>query len=83
MMPPMLQYDSGLIQPVNEPPSAFRYSANDSDVAEHVVDKDKNLHKRASSDWWMATISQRGSSPFAPSRYQVWRDVKDFGAKGK
>ncbi|RKL32578.1 Glucan 1,3-beta-glucosidase [Fusarium proliferatum] len=82
MMPPMLQYDSGLIKPVLEPPSAFRYSENDTDVPEHVVDEDKNLHKRASSDWWMATISQRGSSPFAPSGYQVWRDVKDFGAKG-
>ncbi|KAM5345868.1 hypothetical protein ACJ41O_011729 [Fusarium nematophilum] len=83
MMPPMLKYDSGLIKPVHEPPSAFRYSENDTDVAEHVVDKDKNLGRRASSDWWMATISQRGSSPFAPSGYQVWRDVKDFGAKGK
>ncbi|KAF4446144.1 putative glucan 13-beta-glucosidase [Fusarium albosuccineum] len=83
MMPPMHQYDSGLIKPVNEPPSAFRYSANDSDVAEHVVDKNKDLYKREGLDWWMATISQRGSSPFAPSGYQVWRDVKDFGAKGK
>lgn len=83
MMPPMLQYDSGLIKPVNEPPSAFRYSANESDVAEHVIDKATHLQKRASSDWWMATISQRGSSPFAPSGYQVWRNVKDFGAKGK
>ncbi|KAM0211010.1 hypothetical protein ACHAQD_010475 [Fusarium lateritium] len=79
MMPQMLQYDSGLIKPVHEPASAFRYSENDTNVAEHVVDKDKNLRKRASSDWWMATISQRGSSPFAPSGYQVWRDVKDFG----
>lgn len=83
MMPPMLQYDSGLIKPVHEPPSAFRYSENQTDVAEHVVDKDNEIHKRASSDWWMATISQRGSSPFAPSGYQVWRNVKDFGAKGK
>ncbi|PNP58788.1 hypothetical protein FNYG_15021 [Fusarium nygamai] len=76
-------YDSGLIKPVLEPPSAFRYSENYTDVPEYVVDKVKNLYKRASSDWWMATISQRGSSPFAPSGYQVWRDVKDFGAKGK
>ncbi|KAI8660440.1 hypothetical protein NCS57_01021400 [Fusarium keratoplasticum] len=82
MMPPMLQYDSGLIRHVEEPPSAFRYSANESDSAEPAVDKDKSLRKRASTDWWMATISQRGSSPFAPSGYQVWRDVKDFGAKG-
>ncbi|TVY68502.1 Glucan 1,3-beta-glucosidase [Fusarium oxysporum f. sp. cubense] len=48
MMPPMLQYDSGLVKPVYEPPSAFRYSENETDVADHVVDKDKNLRKRAS-----------------------------------
>ncbi|KAL5617780.1 hypothetical protein FOVSG1_000002 [Fusarium oxysporum f. sp. vasinfectum] len=82
MMPPMLQYDSGLIKPVYEPPSAFRYSENETDVPENVVTKDKELQKRASSEWWMATISQRGSSPFAPAGYQVWRDVKEFGAKG-
>ncbi|KAF4495466.1 Glucan 1,3-beta-glucosidase [Fusarium agapanthi] len=79
MMPPMLQYDSGLIKLVLELPSAFRYSENDTAIPEHIVDKDKNLQKRASSHWWMATISQRGSSPFAPSGYQIWRDVKDFG----
>ncbi|KAK7600692.1 hypothetical protein V3481_002222 [Fusarium oxysporum f. sp. vasinfectum] len=62
MIPPMLQYDSGLIKPVLEPPSAFRYSENDTDVPEHIVNMNKDLHKRASSDWWMATISQRGSS---------------------
>ncbi|KAJ4178027.1 hypothetical protein NW767_014962 [Fusarium falciforme] len=83
MMPPMLQYDSGLTKHVEEPPSAFRYSANESNVAEPAVDKDTSLGKRAGTDWWMATISQRGSSPFAPAGYQVWRDVKDFGAKGK
>ncbi|EXL41482.1 hypothetical protein FOCG_16286 [Fusarium oxysporum f. sp. radicis-lycopersici 26381] len=82
MMPPMLQYGSGLIEPIHEPPSAFRYSENETDVTENVDAKDKELHKRASSDWWMATISQRGSSPLAPAGYQVWRDVKDFGAKG-
>ncbi|KAJ4160088.1 hypothetical protein NW754_003212 [Fusarium falciforme] len=40
MMPPMLQYDSGLTKHVEEPPSAFRYSANESNVAEPAVDKD-------------------------------------------
>ena len=83
MMPPILQYDSGLLKPVNEPPSAFRYSANESDIAVNVVGEEGDVHKRATSDWWMATISQRGSSPFAPSGYKVWRNVKDFGAKGK
>jgi hypothetical protein len=31
----------------------------------------------------MANMQQLGSSPFAPSGYQVWRNVKDFGAKGE
>ncbi|KAJ4125608.1 hypothetical protein BFJ63_vAg16415 [Fusarium oxysporum f. sp. narcissi] len=70
-MPPMLQYGSGLIEPIHKPPSAFRYSENETDVTKNVDAKDKELHKRASSDWWMATISQRGSSLFAPARYQV------------
>ncbi|EEU38415.1 uncharacterized protein NECHADRAFT_106587 [Fusarium vanettenii 77-13-4] len=77
MMPPMLQYDSGLIKHVEEPPSAFRYSANESDIAEPAADKDESLGKRASTDWWMATISQRGSSPFAPSGYQASDGIAD------
>lgn len=85
MMPPMLQYGSGLVSRVEEPPSAFRYGGNESDLIEPVREDDgsEGLKKRGSNDWWMATIQQRGSSPFAPSGYKVWRNVKDFGAKGK
>ncbi|RYP62497.1 hypothetical protein DL769_007276 [Monosporascus sp. CRB-8-3] len=84
MMPPMLQYGSGLISRVEELPSAFRYAGNASDMVEpaHEDERDERLQKRGASDWWMATIPQRGSSPFAPSGYKVWRSVKDFGAKG-
>jgi hypothetical protein len=85
MMPPMLQYGSGLVSRVEEPPSAFRYGGNESDLIEpsHKVDGNEHLAKRGANDWWMATIQQRGSSPFAPSGYKVWRNVRDFGAKGK
>jgi hypothetical protein len=38
--------------------------------------------KRATESYWMTTIQQRGSSPFAPEGYQVWRNVMDYGAKG-
>ncbi|KAH7305819.1 pectate lyase superfamily protein-domain-containing protein, partial [Stachybotrys elegans] len=84
MMPPMLQFGSGLVSRVEEPPSAFRYGGNASDLVQSTPqDQDEvKLKKRASGDWWIATIRQRGSSPFAPSGYQVWRNVKDFGAKG-
>ncbi|KAF8549344.1 glycoside hydrolase family 55 protein [Imleria badia] len=34
--------------------------------------------------YWLETIKHQGTSPFNPSRssYQVFRNVKDFGAKG-
>ncbi|KAJ5613709.1 hypothetical protein N7528_007363 [Penicillium herquei] len=44
--------------------------------------EDERLEKRAASSWWMATMTQRGANPYAPSGYQVWRNVKDYGAKG-
>ncbi|KAL4796348.1 hypothetical protein BDV19DRAFT_388484 [Aspergillus venezuelensis] len=40
------------------------------------------LSKRASSSYWMASMVQNGASPFAPDGYKVWRNVKDYGAKG-
>ncbi|KAL6401099.1 putative glucan 1,3-beta-glucosidase [Ilyonectria robusta] len=84
MMPPMLQYGSGLMAPVEEPPSAFRYSDNSSDLVEPTGEDQSGQgpQKRAASDWWMSSMDQRGFSPFAPSGYEVWRNVKDFGAKG-
>ncbi|RPA79578.1 pectin lyase-like protein [Ascobolus immersus RN42] len=37
----------------------------------------------AAGTYWMANMEvQRGSSPYAPTGYKVWRNVKDFGAKG-
>lgn len=32
---------------------------------------DEELGKRASTEWWMATMTQRGANPYAPSGYQV------------
>ncbi|KAB8225907.1 pectin lyase-like protein [Aspergillus novoparasiticus] len=40
------------------------------------------LSKRDVGVYWMTTMEQRGESPFAPSGYKVWRNVKDYGAKG-
>ena len=37
----------------------------------------------ASSDYWVASIPHQGSAPFSGnSQYSVFRNVKDFGAKG-
>ncbi|RHZ63004.1 hypothetical protein CDV55_105196 [Aspergillus turcosus] len=45
-------------------------------------DTETKLKKRATSSWWMATITQSGANPYAPSGYKVWRNVMDYGAKG-
>ncbi|KAG6906321.1 hypothetical protein DXG01_014496 [Tephrocybe rancida] len=37
----------------------------------------------ASGDaYWMQNIKHQGISAFGPAGYQVFRNVKDFGAKG-
>ncbi|KAF3932746.1 hypothetical protein ABW19_dt0205660 [Dactylella cylindrospora] len=32
--------------------------------------------------YWLDEIAHQGKAPYAPSGYQVYRNVKDFGAKG-
>jgi glucan 1,3-beta-glucosidase len=40
--------------------------------------------KRAASSYWVGTIERQGTVPFGNSSdYQVFRNVKDFGAKGE
>jgi glucan 1,3-beta-glucosidase len=40
-----------------------------------------SVEKRAST-YWYENIAHQGVAPFAPSGYTVYRNVKDFGAKG-
>lgn len=35
------------------------------------------------SGYWLASIKRQGTVAFGPSPYSVFRNVKDFGAKGK
>ncbi|KAM0188779.1 hypothetical protein ACHAPI_010388 [Fusarium lateritium] len=42
----------------------------------------EGLEKRASGYWLIDDQKFPGVSPFSPSGYKVWRNVKDFGAKG-
>ncbi|RSL89261.1 hypothetical protein CDV31_015909 [Fusarium ambrosium] len=44
-------------------------------------DVEQKTLKRASG-YWMVDMAQLGSAPYAPSGYKVWRNVKDYGAKG-
>jgi len=36
----------------------------------------------AASSWWFASISRQGTVPFGTAGYKVFRNVKDYGAKG-
>lgn len=45
--------------------------------------KTKTVEKRQSSSYWYENIPHRGISAFGPQGYAVYRNVKDFGAKGE
>ncbi|KAK0639508.1 pectate lyase superfamily protein-domain-containing protein [Cercophora newfieldiana] len=37
---------------------------------------------RQDSSWWLSSIERRGAAAFGDSNYKVFRNVKDYGAKG-
>jgi hypothetical protein len=41
------------------------------------------LSKRQSTPYWYEIINHQGISAFGPSGYAVYRNVKDYGAKGE
>ncbi|KAF4635475.1 hypothetical protein G7Y89_g2624 [Cudoniella acicularis] len=41
-----------------------------------------HVEKRQSTPYWYEMITHQGISAFGPSGYQVYRNVKDYGAKG-
>lgn len=48
-----------------------------------VSPDDTVISKRQSTPYWYETISHQGISAFGPSGYEVFRNVKDYGAKGE
>lgn len=42
----------------------------------------KALSERQASSYWYENIQHQGISAFGPSGYKVYRNVKDYGAKG-
>jgi len=36
----------------------------------------------AASSWWFSSITRQGTVPYGTAGYKVFRNVKDFGAKG-
>ncbi|CAM1509011.1 Fc.00g027500.m01.CDS01 [Cosmosporella sp. VM-42] len=76
-MAPVLQKPNGLNN-FEDASETYRFSSNGS----RGTPDDASIGKRSASTWWMAKIKQHGSSPYAPDGYKVWRNVKDYGAKG-
>lgn len=71
--------------------SGFNQTVTDAAaiLAEHIAAAELEgnnstvpLEKRQTSSYWMANMVQNGISPYAPPGYQVWRNVRDYGAVG-
>ncbi|KAF3055332.1 Glucan 1,3-beta-glucosidase [Trichoderma lentiforme] len=61
--------------------SALALAATCRGVVVPGAEAEPAVEKRASS-YWYENIAKQGVAPFAPSGYTVYRNVKDFGAKG-
>ena len=44
---------------------------------------DESIEAADGAEYWLESISHQGVSPLGPSGYTVFRNVKDFGAKGE
>jgi glucan 1,3-beta-glucosidase len=64
--------------PVDE---ILREYSNDIDLA-RIESFIFNIQQRDAPSYWYENIAHQGISAFGPSGYQVYRNVKDFGAKG-
>ncbi|KAL4769204.1 pectate lyase superfamily protein-domain-containing protein [Aspergillus nidulans var. acristatus] len=53
-----------------------------SSTNESSAETTETKAKRATNIYWMTAIEQHGRSPFVLKKYQVWRNVMDYGAKG-
>lgn len=50
----------------------------------HVFGKESNRSVGVrDTPYWYENIAHQGISAFGPADYQVYRNVKDFGARGK
>jgi hypothetical protein len=46
-----------------------------------IADVNGGLHTR-DTPYWYENIAHQGKSAFGPAGYQIYRNVKDYGAKG-
>jgi glucan 1,3-beta-glucosidase len=59
----------------------FQGKSTHSTTISNSTEASSSLSKRQSA-YWYENIAHQGISAFGPSGYQVYRNVKDFGAKG-
>ena len=57
------------------------YSGPTNEAPARVLNAEVN-QANVTGSFWMENIKHQGVAPFAPEGYQVFRNVKDFGAKG-
>ena len=58
-------------------------ATHDDYVHFHGNNTNSTVHaKRQSSTYWYENINHQGISAFGPGGYQVFRNVKSYGAKG-
>ncbi|CAK7227466.1 hypothetical protein SBRCBS47491_006577 [Sporothrix bragantina] len=85
VMPQKMKRPSGLVQFVPQDEIQV-VTSNGFVVNGSFVDgsatNGSTVTKRASTEYWQETMTQLGTSPYAPAGYKVWRNVKDYGAKG-
>jgi glucan 1,3-beta-glucosidase len=58
------------------------FHGNNTNSTNTVTSRSTNLSKRQTPAYWYEYINHQGISAFGPSGYQVFRNVKNYGAKG-
>lgn len=80
------QQGSGHFGPLNRSlvPWEAHHSPMDDALSLNSESKDCSSTDKKSDTFWLANIAHQGTSPFLSdsSEYVVYRNVKDFGAKG-
>lgn len=59
------------------------YAAYSGPTNEPPVPGLNAVKSQANESYWLEAIEHQGVAPFAPEGYKVFRNVKDFGAKGR
>ena len=68
---------------VNKLGTYVHYQGNHSDIPTIPPKSDfTSILPRQATSYWYENIDHQGISAFGPSGYQVYRNVKDYGATG-